>query len=232
MKTSECRNLAACVCVRACVCVCVRVCTCVYVCACCVCVNVCVCVRACVRVCKHVCDARSRERVNSIVQVIKTSECRNLEVCVCMCVCVCVCVCMCMRGCVCVCVCACVRARVQACVGCMCVHLDVSSVQQRRGLQSWHDVAVGAHAFAATVAAEREGERERALLGTMVHNRGSRAAPAHGLRITTRLPASPHTVGAEFHSTWRNFPRTLMRGSPDGAVEPARHRQETLNLAA
>ena len=204
-----------------------------------------------------------------------------------MCVCVYVYVYVC--GCVCVCVCACVRARVQACVGCMCVHLDVSSVQQRRrcsvyyrqcvrvvyvcvcvcvracvcasmcvmrvhmnvsiqcvrvvpdagtrvpalrGLQSWHDVAVGAHAFAATVAAEREGEIERALLGTMVHNRGSRAAPAHGLRITTRLPASPHTVGAEFHSTWRNFPRTLMRGSPDGAVEPARHRQETLNLAA
>ena len=38
---------------------------------------------------------------------------------------------------------------------------------------------------------EREGERERALLGTMVHNGGSRAAPAHGLRITTRFPASP-----------------------------------------
>jgi hypothetical protein len=62
-----------------------------------------VCVRACVRVCKHVCDARSRERVNSIVQVIKTSECRNLEVCVCVYVyawvCMCVCVCVRTRAC-------------------------------------------------------------------------------------------------------------------------------------
>ena len=38
---------------------------------------------------------------------------------------------------------------------------------------------------------ERERERERASLGTTVHNGGSRAAPAHGLRITTRFPASP-----------------------------------------
>ena len=47
---------------------------------------------------------------------------------------------------------------------------------------------------------ERESrlERERAsLLGTMVHNGGSRLAPAHGLRITTRLPASPHTGGSK-----------------------------------
>ena len=29
-----------------------------------------------------------------------------------------------------------------------------------------------------------------------------------------------------------DFPRTLMRGSPAGAVEPVRHRQETLDLAA
>ena len=29
-----------------------------------------------------------------------------------------------------------------------------------------------------------------------------------------------------------DFPRTLMRGEADGAVEPARHRQETLDLAA
>jgi hypothetical protein len=28
------------------------------------------------------------------------------------------------------------------------------------------------------------------------------------------------------------FPRTLMRGSPDGTIEPNRHRQETLDLAA
>ena len=36
-----------------------------------------------------------------------------------------------------------------------------------------------------------ERERERALLGTMVHNGGSKAAPAHGLGITTRF-AAPH----------------------------------------
>ena len=61
----------------------------------------------------------------------------------------------------------------------------------------------------------------------MVHNGGSRAAPAHGLHITTRLPASPHTIGILHGKTfpthrWRSrilhgedFPRTLMRGSPD-----------------
>ena len=43
---------------------------------------------------------------------------------------------------------------------------------------------------------ERERERERALLGTTVHNGGSRAAPAlHELRITTRFHASPPTRG-------------------------------------
>ncbi len=42
---------------------------------------------------------------------------------------------------------------------------------------------------------ERLGERERALLGTMVHNGGSRSAPSNGLRITTRFPASVLTLG-------------------------------------
>ena len=39
----------------------------------------------------------------------------------------------------------------------------------------------------------REKERERALLGT-IHNGGSRAAPAHGLCITTLRSASPYTL--------------------------------------
>ena len=41
--------------------------------------------------------------------------------------------------------------------------------------------------------AEREAERERALLGT-IHNGGSRAASAHGLRITTLRSASLHII--------------------------------------
>jgi hypothetical protein len=81
--------------------------------------------------------------------------------------------------------------------------------------------------------------------------------PQHGLRITTRYPASPPTSGEEAEAGKRcgwgsrkalwvgkqeercgsilhgeDFPRTLMRGSPAGAVEPVRHRQETLDLAA
>ena len=74
-----------------------------------------------------------------------------------------------------------------------------------------------------------ERETERALLGT-IHIGGSRAAPAHGLRMN---------VTDCFHiHTWRSssllgevFPRSLMRGSPDGTVEPDRHRQEILDLA-
>jgi hypothetical protein len=42
-----------------------------------------------------------------------------------------------------------------------------------------------------TVKRRREIEKERALLGTMIHNGGSRAAPAHGLRITRRLLLHP-----------------------------------------
>jgi hypothetical protein len=64
-------------------------------------------------------------------------------------------------------------------------------------------------------------------------NRGSRAVPAHGLRshhhATVYFPI--HTRrGSCLHGA--DFPQTLMRGSPDGAVEPDRHRQETLKLAA
>ena len=40
---------------------------------------------------------------------------------------------------------------------------------------------------------ERERERERALLGA-IHNGGSRAAPASGLRIITLWSASPYTL--------------------------------------
>jgi hypothetical protein len=59
---------------------------------------------------------------------------------------------------------------------------------------------------------------------------GSRAAPAHGLRITTLRSTSPHTRrSSSLHG--EDFPQTLMTGSPDGTVEPDRHRQETLDLA-
>jgi hypothetical protein len=47
----------------------------------------------------------------------------------------------------------------------------------------------------------RETERERALLGT-IHNGGSRASLAHGLRITTLRSASPHEL-ATFHALGR-----------------------------
>jgi len=64
----------------------------------------------------------------------------------------------------------------------------------------------------------------------MVHNGGSsgaRARTPHHMRFH----ASAHTRGGvAFYMA--DFPRTLMKGSPDGAVEPARHRQETLDLAA
>ncbi len=60
---------------------------------------------------------------------------------------------------------------------------------------------------------------------------GSRAAPAHGLRITTLQSTSPHTLwSSSLHG--EDFPRTLMTSSQDGTIEPARHRQETLDLAA
>jgi hypothetical protein len=70
---------------------------------------------------------------------------------------------------------------------------------------------------------KRERERERALLGTTVHNGGARAAPAHGLRITTRFPASPPTMVEYNILHGEDFPRTVMRGSSDGAVEPVCH---------
>jgi len=58
-----------------------------------------------------------------------------------------------------------------------------------------------------------------------------RRRPQHGLRITTRYPVSPPTWwGSILHG--EDFPRILMRGSPACAVEPVRHRQETLDLAA
>jgi hypothetical protein len=79
---------------------------------------------------------------------------------------------------------------------------------------------------------ERERERAAALLGTTVHNGGSRAAPA------ARTPHH-HALSCFPTHPWRSsilhgedFPRTLMTGSPDGAVKPVRHRQETLDLAA
>ena len=53
---------------------------------------------------------------------------------------------------------------------------------------------------------DRERERERAVLGTMIHNGGSRAAPAHGLRITTLRSASPHTLGGVASYMAKTFP--------------------------
>jgi hypothetical protein len=74
---------------------------------------------------------------------------------------------------------------------------------------------------------------ERALLGTMVHNGGA------GLGRRPRTDsASPRAIILPHPQWWssilhgEDFPRTLMRGSPDGAVEPVCHRQETLDLAA
>jgi hypothetical protein len=62
-----------------------------------------------------------------------------------------------------------------------------------------------------------------------------RAAPAHGLRvrITMLRPASAYTLeGVAAYMAKTFFPRTLMRGSLGGTVEPDRHRQETLDLVA
>jgi hypothetical protein len=57
----------------------------------------------------------------------------------------------------------------------------------------------------------RGGEREReGFIRNYDPEGGSRAAPAHGLRITPRLSASPHTLGG----VGKDFPRTLIRGSP------------------
>jgi len=53
---------------------------------------------------------------------------------------------------------------------------------------------------------DRERERERAVLGTMIHNGGSRAASAHGLRITTLRSASPHTLDGVASYMAKTFP--------------------------
>jgi hypothetical protein len=85
----------------------------------------------------------------------------------------------------------------------------------------------GTHAY---MRAMRERERElywepRSITG------GLGRRPQHGLRITTRYPVSPPTWwGSILHG--EDFPRIVMRGSPACAVEPVRHRQETLDLAA
>jgi hypothetical protein len=77
---------------------------------------------------------------------------------------------------------------------------------------------------------EREREIE-SFIKTTVHNGGSRAASAARTPHHHTLSASPPTRwGSILHG--EDFPRTLMRGSPAGAVEPVRHRQETLDLAA
>jgi hypothetical protein len=67
----------------------------------------------------------------------------------------------------------------------------------------------------------------------MVHNGGSRAAPAHRLRITTRFHASPPTRGGvAFDFPYTDSDERLAGWCGDAAVEPVRHRQETLDLAA
>jgi len=69
---------------------------------------------------------------------------------------------------------------------------------------------------------ERERERERALLGTTVHNGGSRAGGARSTDST-----SPHAIQLPHLQPWgsilhgKDIPRTLMRSSPDCAVDHA-----------
>ena len=54
-----------------------------------------------------------------------------------------------------------------------------------------------------------------------------------GRRLRTDS-ASPHYGLIDRVTAYmaKTFPRTLMRSSPDGTVEPGRYRQETLDLAA
>jgi hypothetical protein len=56
--------------------------------------------------------------------------------------------------------------------------------------------------------------------------------PAHRLCITTLRSTSPHTLGwiAAYMVETGDLPRTLMRGSPNGTIEPDRHCQETQDL--
>jgi hypothetical protein len=72
---------------------------------------------------------------------------------------------------------------------------------------------------------------ERTLFG-IIHNKGSGAAPAFGLRITTLRSDFPHAHLISSLHGQDIFSRTLMRGSPDGTVEPDRYSQQTLDLAA
>jgi hypothetical protein len=72
------------------------------------------------------------------------------------------------------------------------------------------------------------------------HNGGSRAAPAHGLRITIRgmpgaqQPSWQGILNFFVGSMPKTFPGLRVGGSLDGhgTVEPVRYRQETLDLAA
>jgi hypothetical protein len=66
----------------------------------------------------------------------------------------------------------------------------------------------------------RGGGGERALLGTTVHNGGSRAAPADSASHRAFLLPHPQWWSSILHG--EDFPRTLLRGSPDSAVERKR----------
>jgi hypothetical protein len=72
--------------------------------------------------------------------------------------------------------------------------------------------------------------REREKLLRTIHNGGSRAslrAPTPHHHDTVCFPHTLDRAAAgSLHG--EDFPRTLMRGSPDGTVEPVRNRQETV----
>ena len=72
---------------------------------------------------------------------------------------------------------------------------------------------------------ERERERERELYSEISITGGldSRAVPAHRLRITTLRSACPYTLdGVADYVHGEDFFRTLMKGPPDGTIEPDR----------
>jgi hypothetical protein len=70
------------------------------------------------------------------------------------------------------------------------------------------------------------GERERSLLGT-IHNGGSRASPAHGLRITTLRSSSPHTldgVSAYMSKTFPGLSSVYSENHATGTTKPNKGR--------
>jgi hypothetical protein len=60
--------------------------------------------------------------------------------------------------------------------------------------------------------------------GLGLRPRTDSTSPRYGL-----LPHTHLSLSSSLHG--KDFPLTLVRGSPDGTVEPDRHRQETIDLA-